>query len=90
MQRTTKLMTIQDQLLKQGVKLVLVSLGTPLQAQKFIARTNFQGEMFVDPSSDGKVRTALSSQQAVAYNFFKLKRSVEVVRHPQVAALARQ
>ena len=83
-------MTIQDQLLKQGVKLVLVSLGTPLQAQKFIARTNFQGEMFVDPSSDGKVRTALSSQQAVAYNFFKLKRSVEVVRLPQVAALAQE
>jgi hypothetical protein len=90
MQRTTKLMTIQDQLQKQGVTLVLVSLGTPLQAQKFIARTNFQGEMFVDPSSDGRVRTALSSQQAVAYNFFKLKRSVKVVRHPQVAALAHE
>ena len=51
-------MTIQSTLTKENIKLVLVSLGTPMQALKFIERTGFQGELYVDPSSDGKLRTA--------------------------------
>jgi peroxiredoxin len=88
MQRTKKLMSVQDKFHEAGIKLVLVSLGTPLQGQKFINKTGFQGELYVDPSSDGKVRTALNSNQAVAYNFFKLKRGKEVVLNPHTKKLA--
>ena len=88
MERTKNLMTIQSTLTKENIKLVLVSLGTPMQALKFIERTGFQGELYVDPSSDGKLRTALSSQQAVAYKFFRLHRGKERVVNPHTTLLA--
>ena len=90
MQRTKKLMAIQKQLMNENVDLVLVSLGTPKQAIRFLHKTGFQGELYVDPSSDGKVRTALNSQQAVAYSFFRLKRGSERVTNPHTQNLSKE
>ena len=47
MERTKNLMSIQSNLTKENIKLVLVSLGTPMQAIKFIERTGFQGELLL-------------------------------------------
>ena len=83
-------MSIQDKFENAGIKLVLVSLGTPLQAKKFVEKTKFTGELCVDPSSDGKVRTALTSNQAVAYSFFKLKRGKQLVVNPHTSKLSQE
>jgi peroxiredoxin len=82
MDRTRRVMAHAERLRAAQVALVLVGLGTSRQARRFRDRTGFDGELYVDPSSDGHVKTALQSTQAVAYQYMGLRRGVAMVRNP--------
>ncbi len=87
MDRTKRIMAHAEKLSEAGVTLVLVGLGTPKHAERFRARTGYTGELYVDPSSDGHVKTALQSTQAVAYHYMGLQRGVTMVANPHTAKI---
>lgn len=60
-QQVADLMRISDQLDEMGVTIVAVGSGSPDQAGAFVEKSNFRGELYVDPS-------------LAAYRAFGLKR----------------
>ena len=50
-------------------------------------KDRYDGELYIDPSSDGHVKTALQSTQAVAYQYMGLQRGVDMVMDPRTAKI---
>ena len=87
-QRLRQLNTIKKKLDKcdPPVGLVAISMGTVDQGKELLKVTNFDGELFVDTSSNGNPKEA--HPQAVSYNRFSLKRGKDFIFNERTSAAA--
>eukprot|EP00939_MAST-03C_sp_MAST-3C-sp1_P002117 g2117.t1 len=80
-QQISTLNKIFAQLKKESIGLVAVSLGSVKAANEFVKRSEFQGEFYVDDSTETNVNKMNEAKQSFAYKMLKLKKGANLVRN---------